>query len=526
MAAVVAALPATPAVTRVSAATVCQNTNVVFRVTAPVAGATYTWGGTAGTASGTGNGTLTVSGAAAGNKSVTVYATAPSSGVNCVSATSGAVAAVVAALPATPAVTLVSAATVCQNTNVVFRVTAPVAGATYTWGGTAGTASGTGNGTLTVSGAAAGNKSVTVYATAPSSGVNCVSATSGAVASVVAALPATPAVTRVSAATVCQNTNVVFRVTAPVTGATYTWGGTAGTASGTGNGTLTVSGTAGNKSVTVYATAPSSGVNCVSATSAAMAAVVAAPPTITRSGGALVQSVNRGAPITTITYTASNATSISLSSGSFPTGMKGAASGLVYTISGTPSATGTFGFTVTTANGNGCTNATVSGTITVVAYSNSTGGPTTAYSTGVIVFGSQSWTDHIVATPAGCANTDILYSSSLPPAQYRVSNGRYYYNWTCIDSYPTQLCPSPWRVPTSSDVNTLISNTDATTLLGLWGTGGIAIGNTIDNVGQNAYYGVSTELDSDNAYLLRYFSGTLDLDYTQKYRAPQVRCVK
>jgi uncharacterized protein (TIGR02145 family) len=95
MAAVVAALPATPAITRVSAATVCLNTNVVFRVTTPVAGATYTWGGTAGTASGTGSGTLTVSGAATGTKSVTVYARVAYGAEICQSNTSGAVAAVV-----------------------------------------------------------------------------------------------------------------------------------------------------------------------------------------------------------------------------------------------------------------------------------------------------------------------------------------------------------------------------------------------------------------------------------------------
>jgi uncharacterized protein (TIGR02145 family) len=64
---------------------------------------------------------------------------------------------------------------------VLFRVTAPVAGATYTWGGAAGTISGTDNSVLIVSGAATGTKSVTVYATVPSSGVNCVSATSGEV---------------------------------------------------------------------------------------------------------------------------------------------------------------------------------------------------------------------------------------------------------------------------------------------------------------------------------------------------------
>jgi hypothetical protein len=90
-------------------------------------------------------------------------------------------------------------------------------------------------------------------------------------------------------------------------------------------------------------------------------------PTISRSGGNASQTVNQGTAITTITYSASNATSIALSSGSLPTGVSGSANGTVYTISGTPSQTGTFNYAVTAAHTNGCSSAATTGSITVTS---------------------------------------------------------------------------------------------------------------------------------------------------------------
>jgi hypothetical protein len=82
-------------------------------------------------------------------------------------------------LPDIPTIA-VSAATVCRGTNVVFRASG-TAGSTYTWLGAAGTASGIGNGTLTVSGAATGTKSVSAYARLTSSGTTCQSANAATV---------------------------------------------------------------------------------------------------------------------------------------------------------------------------------------------------------------------------------------------------------------------------------------------------------------------------------------------------------
>jgi hypothetical protein len=91
---------------------------------------------------------------------------------------------VVHALPETPTI-MASVSAVCLNTNVVFWVTSPVSGATYTWLGTAGTAStGTGN-SYTVSGGATGTKSVSVYSHVTSGGVTCQSANASTVTATV-----------------------------------------------------------------------------------------------------------------------------------------------------------------------------------------------------------------------------------------------------------------------------------------------------------------------------------------------------
>jgi hypothetical protein len=80
-------------------------------------------------------------------------------------------------LPATPNLAVL-ASTVCLGTSITFRVTMPESGVTYTWTGATGTASGTSDGTYTVSGATTGTKSVTASARLTSNGTTCQSSNS------------------------------------------------------------------------------------------------------------------------------------------------------------------------------------------------------------------------------------------------------------------------------------------------------------------------------------------------------------
>jgi hypothetical protein len=120
------AVPANPSITRVSAATVCQ-TNVVFRVTSPASGASYSWLGSTGTASGTGNATYTVS-SSTGIKSVSVYAY----NAYCTSAANAStVTAYVGAIPDTPTLSV----SVSSGKNTAATFTATGGSGTYEWNG-------------------------------------------------------------------------------------------------------------------------------------------------------------------------------------------------------------------------------------------------------------------------------------------------------------------------------------------------------------------------------------------------------
>jgi uncharacterized protein (TIGR02145 family) len=204
-------------------------------------------------------------------------------------------------------------------------------------------------------------------------------------------------------------------------------------------------------------TVDASGTQCEIQVSNVLAITVNPVPSIRRSGGAAIQSVNQNTAITTIIYTASNATSISRSGTTFPSGLDGSTSGLVHTISGNPNALGIFGYTVTASNTNGCPSASASGTITVCGITTS---PPGAASTQTWCIGTQTWSAALRRAQPGCTSA-TTWSGTNPPtvAYYRSDDlyltGGYYYNWKCMNNYAAQLCPSPWRVPTYADAAAL-----------------------------------------------------------------------
>jgi uncharacterized protein (TIGR02145 family) len=152
--------------------------------------------------------------------------------------------------------------------------------------------------------------------------------------------------------------------------------------------------------------------------------------------------------------------------------------------------------------------------------------PSDFASTQTWTFGSQTWSDRVVASPSNCTQTTSLTTSNYTTAEYKISDGRYYYSWTCAVNAQSTLCPSPWRLPSWYDFDALVRNTNYATLTNAWGFGGYARGNTIHDVSTVAYYWCTTQYGSNNSYELHIESGSLLLNYSFTFYGFQLRCVK
>jgi uncharacterized protein (TIGR02145 family) len=155
--------------------------------------------------------------------------------------------------------------------------------------------------------------------------------------------------------------------------------------------------------------------------------------------------------------------------------------------------------------------------------------PCHAASTNTWSYGSQTWSDAI-HIPA-CNKPSFTESYTDPHCRSYTSgtNTWYYYDWPYVNQNAATLCPSPWRVPTSSDFSTLVSATNYSTLINAWGYGGYAYGSygsSMADVSMRAYYWSSTQYNTNDAYTLHYVSGGLNVTSVNKYYGFQVRCVK
>ena len=345
--------------------TVCQNVAiapVVYTVGngATSAGVTGLPAGVSGTFTGT---TLTIAGTPTVSGAL-VY-TVTTTGGSCGAATATGTITVTAL----PTIALTSGA----GTNVQTRCAGvAISNITYTIGGSATSAdvmglpagisaSLTGT-TLTLSGAptAAGTFNYTVTTVG-----GCSPAATATGTITVTALPTIVLATGSTSQTVCKNvaiTTIGFTVGGSATGAGVSGlpTGVSGTFTGT---TMTISGTP-SVSGTFNYTVTTTGGSCTAATATGTITVNALPTVVLSSAsGTDNQTVIVNNSITNITYTVGGVATGGVVTG-LPTGVAGTFTGTTVTISGTPSVSGTFNYTVTTTGGS-CTAATTTGTITV-----------------------------------------------------------------------------------------------------------------------------------------------------------------
>jgi hypothetical protein len=329
--------------------------------------------------------------------------------------------------------------------------------------------------------------------------------------------------------TICQNISYTIPSVEPATGAsTYQWLENGVVLSGETAATCLVP---ANHALGTYVYVRRAYVQSCGAwlSSNGYMLAVTGNPAITRSAGEASPTVYRGSPLTPVVYTATNAADISWSwSGTAPAGVNLSKSGLEYTLSGTPSITGTFGYTVSVTNDKGCNNPTpLSGTITV-----SLAPPPLAASTQTWRFGSSTltWSDAIKST-ADCDKNEYTNSTSTSYCRsYQESSEaskRYYYNWTYVNKKGSTLCPGPtWRIPTKNDFDEFVKalGEDVQPIIAAWGFGGYAYNSLMIVTTLSGYYWSSTAVNS-NAYFWHYFGSSQLVGDDSKSYGFQVRCV-
>jgi uncharacterized protein (TIGR02145 family) len=296
-------------------------------------------------------------------------------------------------------------------------------------------------------------------------------------------VPGSPTIVNV----VAGNTQATVSFTAPSsTGGSaitsYTVASTPVGGTGTGTGSpITVNGLSNGTSYTFIVIATNAvGSSLASAASSAVTPVAACSAGAASSTPTLA--VNTA--LTNITHTTTNATGIGTALG-LPAGVNAAWSGGVITISGTPTAPGTFYYTIP-LTGTSCSSVNATGTITVSAPSFTCGTSTVTdvdghiYNTFSIGTGTtvQCWTASnlkvtkyndgslIGDSTTSTWGTAVIgartgYDVSLVTLSDYVGTFGYLYNWYAVNDL-RKLCPAGWHVPTDAEWTNLIQFIDPT----------------------------------------------------------------
>jgi hypothetical protein len=146
--------------------------------------------------------------------------------------------------------------------------------------------------------------------------------------------------------------------------------------------------------------------------------------------------------------------------------------------------------------------------------------------TAYITAGSLTLSNALRTVVPGCTATNSLSSNSTPPAQYvdyTMSYG-FYYNGTCVKNNKSLLCPSPWRLPTRTDTEALITWSGCCNLYNAFGTKGYwNINNLVET---NAAGYIWVENGASDLGSLRWVMNDTYWYYMSDASGIQIRCVK
>ncbi|TDD75178.1 immunoglobulin domain-containing protein [Flavobacterium caseinilyticum] len=359
--------------------TVCEDTaNVSFSVTADAGGdpLTYQWRKNGGNITGETSATYTITTAAlsdAGNYDVIISG---SSGYTCTSIQSTAVLLTISPKPIGSATTQ----TICSGSSTNVALNSTVSGTTFSWiaaiqtnptGGTiTGFSDSSGNTiaqSLNNTGTSAGTIRYTITPTA-----NFCTGITFTVDVTINPAPVGSAI----AQTICSGSTTNVALNSAVTGTTYSWTAaiqtspTEGTITGFSNGTQntivqTLNNTGTTAGIIRYTVTPTSN-SCLGLPFTVDVTVNPNSTIVLSSGAGSDNPTNCVNTVLNISYAiGGGGTNASITAGALPAGVTGSYNSgtRVYTISGTPSVVGTFNYTVTTQGL--CSNASLSGSITV-----------------------------------------------------------------------------------------------------------------------------------------------------------------
>jgi hypothetical protein len=161
--------------------------------------------------------------------------------------------------------------------------------------------------------------------------------------------------------------------------------------------------------------------------------------------------------------------------------------------------------------------------------------PPYAASANTLKFGESPliWSDWINVPDCNTTEASFSYGDTDPKCRSNTSepNTWYYYNWHYVHANAVEMCPSPWRVPSTEDFQALATAaTNGATLTAAWGLPGYADGGSVGQAGQAGYLWATTVYEGDSsgqAYGLSYTSSDVRGNAKDsKYYGQSVRCVR
>jgi hypothetical protein len=401
---------------------------------------------------------------------------------------------------------------------------------TYQWKEGTGNATGTSNtNTFTPTGtylSTAGTYKFTRTVTSCTSGP-----TSGTFTLIVIA---DPTVSVASAQSICYNTTPAAMTATPSGGTgtvSYQWqSGAASTSMSNISGATNTTYAPGALTTTTYyrVVATFTGSGCNAATATAIAKTVYpqfAAGSITTASGTTTEGTNPGLTVTNSTVASGGSGTISYQwrrSGTSSATLSGnAASYPVNNDASNYATAGTY-YINRYAHDGACNTSWVASTGT---YTLTVDPPPPPGSdpNGTWTCGSQIWSGALSYSPPQCDYVNA-------------NNGYgYYYTWSCIlnsnvatpNSDPSHiLCPSPWRIPSRSDFNTLVNCTTNSEIVSAWGIPGFYNSDGVF-VGNRTYFWSATMNGTNYAYCLYYNNGyDFRVEDVPKLCGLQVRCVR